>query len=236
MSKSLSLIVPFFNENKIFGNYKILSAFLQENIPNYELILVNDGSTQESYQDLEKAVAKDKKASYIYYSPNQGRGYAVKKGFEKARGDYIAYIDADLEISPTYLIEIVRLLKKYDVVIATKFHKESKVISPLMRKVSSKVFNSAIRLGLGSKIKDHQIGLKGFRKNVIDAALPYVSQKRWLFDVELLYLIQKKKYSIIEIPVSILYGFKKVRSSFVVDFLKLFIIMYIMRSKHRKYD
>lgn len=228
-----SIIVPFYNEKNICRNYQLLVLFLEKKIPNYELILVSDGSLQKYNTSLGALIKKNPKASLIVYAKNQGRGYAVSRGFKRAKGEYLAYIDADLELSPSYLPDIVSLLGKHDVVTASKFHPKSKVESPIFRKLSSLLFNSLVRLVLGSKITDHQIGLKGFRKEVIKTILPNVSEKRWLFDVELLYVIQKYKFSTVEIPVRFRYGFTKIRRTFIYDFLKLCIIIFNIKFRHR---
>lgn len=233
MKKIFSVIVPFYNEKNICRNYEVLSSYLKKNIPSYEIIFVSDGSSDEIVNSLNKQIRKDPNAKLISYSINEGRGYAVMQGLKSASGNYLAYIDADLEISPKYLIPLFEKLKKYDIVVANKFHPNSRVISPLIRKISSRLFNYIIKIGLGSKIKDHQIGLKGFRKEAIYKILPHVVEKRWLFDLELLYLLQKRNNSIIDIPIHITYGFKKIRGSFIIDFLKLFVTMFIIRNRHK---
>lgn len=228
-----SVIVPFYNERNICKNYEILSSYLKKNIPSYEIIFVNDGSSEKIVGPLSKLIKKDPNVKLISYAINRGRGYAVKQGFKNASGNYLAYIDADLEISPMYLSPLFKKLKKYDIVIANKFHQDSKVVSPLVRKFSSRLFNAAIQIGLGSRIKDHQIGLKGFHREAIEKVLLYVVEERWLFDLELLYLLQKRNLSITDIPIKITYGFKKIRSSFIVDFIKLFAIMLIIHHRHK---
>lgn len=233
MKKIYSIIVPFYNEKDICRNYKILSSYLSEHISSYELIFVSDGSDKETVDPLKGLIKKDPNAKLISYSVNRGRGYAVMQGFKNALGDYLAYIDADLEISHEYLIPLFEKLKKYDAVIANKFHHDSKVVSPFIRRLSSRLFNAAIQIGLGSKIKDHQVGLKGFRKEAIRKILPSIKEKRWLFDLELLYLLQKRNNSIIDIPINITYGFKEIQGSFIVDFLKLFVIMFVIRNRHK---
>lgn len=233
MKKIFSVIVPFYNEKDICRNYKILSSYLKKNIPSYEIILVGDGSSSKITNPLRELIKNDPNAKLISYSANKGRGYAVMQGFKNAIGNYLAYIDADLEISPKYLIPLFEKLKKYDVVIANKFHYNSKVISPFIRRLSSRLFNAIIQIGLGSKIKDHQVGLKGFRRETIRKVLPHIKEERWLFDLELLYLLQKRNFSIIDIPIKITYGFKKIQSSFIIDFLKLFAIMFIIRNRHK---
>lgn len=230
--KGFSLVVPFYNETNITTNYDVIKNTLEKITPNYEIIFVSDGSEKKYNDKLISSIARDRKSSLISYKRNQGRGYALTSGFKKAQGKYVAYIDGDLEIKPVYLFKIHDLLKKYDIVTASKYHVKSKVETTFLRKISSYIFNLSIRLVLRSKIKDHQIGLKGFRKRVVKKILSQVREKRWLFDVEFLYLAQKYNYSFVEIPVELKYGFKEIKSSFVYDFLKLYIIMFTIKFRH----
>lgn len=230
--KSFSLVVPFYNETDIIRNYAILKKTLEKITPEYELIFVSDGSEKKYIDELISLIKKDKRTLLISYAKNQGRGYALTQGFKKSRGKYVAYIDGDLELKPIYLLDIFQLLKKYNIVTASKYHPDSKVDSPRLRKVSSYIFNIVVRLVLGSKITDHQIGLKGFQSEVVEKILPQIHEKRWLFDIEFLYLAQKYGYSFKEIPINLRYGFGGVRSSFVYDFLKLYIIIFAIKFRH----
>lgn len=233
MNPDVSIIVPFYNENNIDRTYQQLTAYLSNKIPNYELIFVNDGSTDNCALGLAKLTRKDSKAHLISYTNNQGRGYGVTQGFNKARGKYLIFIDADLEIGPKHLSKLMTALKKSDVAIGSKSHPQSNVESPMFRNISSKLYNYIIQILLDSKIRDHQVGLKGFHKNVIRQVLPLINEKRWLFDVELLYLLQQRGYNIKEIPIDIQYGYNKIRSSFVTDFLKLFYVLTDIKNRHK---
>ena len=234
MVKQLSLIVPFYNENEICQNYQELTTYLKKHFLNYELILVSDGSQSSLVSSLKTEIQGDSRTKLIHYPQNQGRGHAVKQGFKQAEGEYLAFIDGDLEIKPIYLKKMIKLLKKYDVVIASKFLPQSQVSSPLFRRLASRLFNLIVRLGLGSKVVDHQTGLKIFRCQVIDSILPRIKEKRWLFDVELLYLIQKEGYSIKEVPIAISYGFGKIGKSLFNDFSKLLMAIFLIRWRHEK--
>lgn len=108
--KKLSLVVPFYNEKNIAKNTRTLLAFLKKNIPDYELILVDDGSTQNYLLALTDSLKRNPRLKLITIKRNLGRGFSVKMGFRKASGDYLAYIDADLEIPPKYLSGIYRAL------------------------------------------------------------------------------------------------------------------------------
>lgn len=215
----LSLIVPFFNEEKnIVNSYKILQKYLEKLNKKYELIYVNDGSTDNSYIKLKKVINR-KYVKIINYNKNRGRGYAVILGFSHAKGDMIGYIDADLEISPKYIKPCLKKLEIFDAVIVSKHHPSSEIQTTFLRKKASLLFNFWMRLILSSNIRDHQAGLKLFRKKVIEKILPMVKSPKWFFDVELLYYVQMENFSIYEQPIKIKYGFHNLRWSFITGFL-----------------
>lgn len=234
MSITLSLIVPFYNEKNIVLNYQKIVNFLKRNYPNSELILVSDGSTKDCVELLEKFIKNDQRTTLIKYTSNRGRGYALKTGFRQAKGKYIAYIDGDLDIKPNYLKKVMAALVNNPVAVISKWHSKSEIKTPRIRRFASFIYNLVIRLVLRSKVKDHMGGLMGFNREVIKSVLNKTKEQRWLYTVELLYLIQKKDYSIIEIPVKISYAFgKKIRKSFIIDFLKVFIAVFQIKWRHR---
>lgn len=234
MNKKLSLVLAFYNEKYICESYKKISTFLKRDIPQYELLLVNDGSTNSSVEQLKTLIKRDKKTRLISYKPNRGRGYAVTQGFKAAKGDYIAYLDSDLEISPIHLLDLLKRLKEYDVVIGNKFLPQSRVKTRKVRKFASFVFNTIIRIFLQSKVQDHHVGIKGFRKKVIQLIIPYVKEERWAFDVEILYLVQKKRFSIGYIPITMTYGMEGIKLSYVRYFKDLFFFILATKKRYKK--
>lgn len=228
--KTLSVIVAFYNEKQIVRNYKILSTHLRTHVPNYELIFVDDGSTID-VGPLAILLKKDHRAKLVRYTTNQGRGYAVVTGFKAAKGDYALYIDSDLDISPSHIPLVVEGLQTYDIVIGNKFHPKSRVKTRKIRRIASFIFNLIIRVFLNSSVVDHHVGIKGFRKNVLRTLLPHVQERGWTFDVEILYLAQKKGYTIGYIPVRMTYGMEGIKLSYVRYFKEL--LAFIRSSKNR---
>lgn len=229
----LSLVVPFYNESHIAQNTEILLKFFKINHISGELILVNDGSTLAVDPSFLKRISKHKNITYLRYLPNRGRGYAIRFGFNKARGENIGYIDADLEIAPKYIRDCLKMLEKYDGVVVSKYHPKSQVDTTLLRKSASIFLNYWIKLVLNSKVRDHQAGLKLFNRKALKRVLPYLKSEGWLLDIELLYLLQKKNISIAEVPLSIRYGHTKIRKSFISGFFK--VVFFAMILKLRKY-
>lgn len=226
----LTLVVPYFNEGrKIVNAYKILTRFFKQKSIIYELIFVNDGSTDDSTIFLKKTINKDANVKLISYNKNRGRGYAVRQGFIKAKGKFIGYIDSDLEINPKYIIACLIQLNGSDAAIVSKHHPASKINTPLSRRIASKFFNWWIKLILGTNINDHQAGLKIFKRKTLSDVLWKVQANDWLFDVELLYFIFKAKYRVTEVPISIRYGFKKFQLSLYKSFIRAFFYVIYLR-------
>lgn len=228
--KTLSVIVAFYNEKQIVKTYKIFTAYLKKYYPSYELIFVDDGSTI-NIADLNHLLKKDKRARLISYTPNQGRGFAVTTGFKAAKGEYVLYIDSDLDIDISHVLLIAKGLEVDDVVIGNKFHPQSKVRTLKIRRIASFGFNSIIRIFLGSKVTDHHVGIKGFRKEALKELLPHIKEKRWTFDVEILGLAQKKGYSIGYIPIKMTYGLDGIKLSYVRYLKELFQFIYDQKIK-----
>lgn len=228
----ISIIVPFFNEEVILKKKaNEIHAYFKKNFSNFEVIFVDDGSTDSSKSIVTSVIKEVNNLHIISYKQNKGRGFALTQGFKKASGDIIGYLDCDLEIKLKYIIPAVNQLNKYDIVIASKFLPKSKIETPFIRKISSIVYNQIVKVILNSRVSDHQAGFKFFNKQIIKSILPNIRERGWLWDVEVLYMAQKNNYTIYEIPISIRYGYRRIRSSFILDFLKLPIVFLKLRKR-----
>jgi glycosyltransferase AglD len=232
----VSIIIPFYNEEIILKKTaNELNKYCLKNLPDFELIFVNDGSTDLSVKIIETLSGKYENIKLLSLKRHQGRGEAVSSGMKKAKGDMVGYIDCDLEIKAIYIKQAVKFLKKYDVVIASKFSPGAVVDTPRIRKVSSIVYNVMTRFLIGSKINDHQAGFKFFNKQIISQLLKKTKEQGWLWDTEVLYLAQKNNYNICELPINIKYGYRKLRPSFFFDFVKLpFVLIKLKRALDKR--
>lgn len=232
----LSLVVPFYNEEKnIKKTLKILMAYLRERLKSdFELIFIDDGSTDKSLHIIKEQINKYPEDELISYSKNKGRGYALSLGFKKAKGSVIGYIDSDLEINQKYVIECLDKLRSFDIAVVSKHLPKSQIETSFLRKMASKLYNLWVSAILGSKISDHQGGLKLFKKDVLKVILSKAQSRRWLFDTELMYFAQLKGFKIGEVPINIRYGFGAIKSSMVLDFIKSFFLIVKLRMRNGK--
>jgi len=223
----LSLIIPVYNgEHYIFDNLRKIMKILARLKVDYELIVVDDGSKDNTYKEILKI--NSKRLKVLRYKQNQGKGYAIKYGFSYATGSVVGFIDADFDIHPEAINNFLKFIRKYDIVIGSKRHPLSKVNYPVKRRLLSFGYQILNRLLFNLDIKDTQVGLKLFRYKVFKNILSKATVKGYAFDLELLVNAKKLGYKIIEMPIELRYLNRKscvcIKSIFqmLIDTLKLF--------------
>jgi dolichyl-phosphate beta-glucosyltransferase len=205
--QGVSIIIPVYNGEKfIKDNIERLNEFLSSNYKEYEIIVVDDGSTDRTYQvvlSVEKPRIKVES-----YKVNKGRGYALRKGFFVSQYENVLYTDADLPYNFEVLkVAIERLLQgESDIVICSRTLENSfvtlkyKNIHKLfLRWIAGRIINRVIRLFLGIPFYDTQAGLKGFRKGKVENIMKECFINRWAFDCEIIFLAHKNKLKISEV-------------------------------------
>lgn len=199
----ISVILPVYNEsNCIASTFQSVLEY-SINYPNYQFIFVNDGSTDGTPDILRRHIehTESNQISLISYEENRGKGYAIKKGVEASLGDYICFIDSDLAYSLTHLEFLIDKLEMFDVVIGCRnlINDNFKRVR-LIRLLAGKMFNFMTQSILSLHFSDMQAGLKGFRRDIAKNLFEKQTIQRFCFDVELIYLAQKRGYKIGEIP------------------------------------
>ncbi len=205
MSKKpfLSIIIPVFNESRRIHNLNTISNYIKEKKLPFEIIIVNDGSTDDTLRILNKTKTKTN-FKIISYKINKGKGYAIKKGVSKSVGKFILFCDIDLSTPIQELDKFMPLTKFHDVLIATRRIKESKFIihQPPLRESLGRVFTSLSNFSLGLNISDLTCGFKLFSKNSAKEIFPRLRINRWGFDSELLLIAKKREFRIKEVGVN----------------------------------
>ncbi len=205
----ISVIIPAYRSAKFLErNVELIERELENTTKDYEILLVEGGSTDGTDKVAAGIAKKNKKVKSIHRKERLGKGKALSIGFKQAKGEIAAFTDADLDISPKYLKPAIEEIRQgYDISIVSQHHFQSDFQSPLLRKVLSKGYNFLVRLILGSKIRGHQGGLKCFRKEAIRKVLPYVKDQWWFWDTEVLMIAQWLGLKIVEMPITGGYGF-----------------------------
>lgn len=206
----ISVIVPIYNEALVIKeNLQLLKNELEEHFSSFEIIVVNDGSTDNGRLVLEEI--SDSRVRVIDFSTNQGKGIAVKKGFEESRGDYILFIDGGLELHPKEIHIFWGLMQLYhaDIIVGSKRHPQSKVFYPWYRKLLSTIYQQFIKVLFNLDVTDTQVGIKMFRRNVIESILPQLETSSYGMDLEILAMAVKRGYkNILEAPIRLDYFLK----------------------------
>ena len=183
----LSVIIPVYKQEKTIKKDLLrIKKALDEAGWNYEMVIVIDGKVDKSYQKAKETASSRLKV--FAYKENQGKGHAIRFGMQKARGDYIAFIDAGMEIDPLGLSMLLQHLVWYDadIIVGSKRHPVSHVDYPLQRKILSWGYFTIVRILFGLKITDTQAGIKVFKKEVLEDILPVLLVKKYAFDIEML--------------------------------------------------
>lgn len=202
----LSVIVPAYNEEaRLAPNVNKILNYLEANYPNFELIFVNDGSSDRTAKVIKQAIAQNPRARLLSYETNKGKGYATRKGVIDSKGEVVLFMDADMSTPLTEIPNILKLLTGADIVIGSRGIVGNKVIKkpPLFRKFSSWVFDQIKYQLVGlRRFKDTQCGFKVFRGAVARELFSISKIDRFMFDVEILHLAEKRGLKIIEMPVT----------------------------------
>ncbi len=200
-----SIIVPAYNEEKRSSSFiPNLLDFVKHNLPDSEVIIVNDGSKDRTAEKITEFISEsdaERFAKIIGYAVNKGKGNAVAFGVKEAKGEKILFIDADGSISPEEIPVMLERLDKYDAVIGDRLSAKSKIKTNLTRKITSFGFNSFVSILFQDKFRDNLCGFKGFRKKAAKDMFSNLLDKRWVFDVELLFKIKKRGYSLYSLPI-----------------------------------
>jgi len=200
----LSIIIPAKDEEKRIGRtLEEYSSFFGK-IPNLDYeILVMINNTTDNTKGVVNQIAKKNNNLKCFELPGKGKRYAIMEGFKealKSDGDLIGFVDADLATPSESFFRLIESMNGKDVAIASRAHPESVVRTSLKRKIFSVGFNFGVRALLQLPIKDTQCGAKLFTRQAVKEILKDPPYSQWAFDVEVLYDLRKKKFSISEVP------------------------------------
>ena len=190
----ISIVIPVFNENESLPDLKVeldknLSAY-----PEWEVIFIDDGSSDGSTEYLADLCAQDSQYKLIQFYRNYGKSAALSEGFKLADGDYIITMDADLQDDPAEIPNLVGKLEEgWDLVSGWKKIRHD----PIGKTLPSKLFNFITRVMTGVKIHDFNCGLKGYKKSVVKSIEVFGGRHRYIPA-----LAGQRKFTITEITVN----------------------------------
>ncbi|MCF0202610.1 MAG: glycosyltransferase family 2 protein [Bacteroidaceae bacterium] len=178
----ISVVVPLYNEEESIGElFSWISRVMQENGFSYEVIFVNDGSTDSSWDVIEGLSKENAEVKGIKFRRNYGKSPALYCGFKEAVGDVVITMDADLQDSPDEIPALYRMIREdgYDLVSGYKMNRKEG--DPLSKTIPTKLFNATVRRVSGIRnLHDFNCGLKAYRKDVVKNIEVYGEMHRFI--------------------------------------------------------
>lgn len=237
----LSVVVPAYRqEATIVEDVTAISHALEALEGEFEIIVVVDGFVDGTYQRAQAIGLPHVRV--LGYGENGGKGHAVRFGMRQATGEYVAFIDAGMDLDPRGLVEGLETMRRTgaDIAMGSKRHPASRVEYPLIRRLYSVGYQSLVWLLFGLSVRDTQVGLKLFRRDVVDDVLPLLLVKQYAFDVELLVVAALTGHTkVVEIPVTL----TRARFPSTIRFSSVFVMLwdtaavfyraYVLRYYHR---
>lgn len=227
--KNLSLIVPLYNEEKRMTPFVKDLMTYSKKLKDYEVIFVDDGSTDNSVKFLENLIRDNKNSRIISYKPNRGKGNAVKVGIDNSIGRDVIFIDIDGSINPEEISKFLKALENSDVAIGDRYSNRKNIKQPIIREFTGIIFNAYVNFLFNIHVHDTLCGIKGFRKDVAKLLFKNLKSPRWVFDVEILYYIRKKKLKLIKLPIRWVH--KEGTKMSTIDPIKMAFRLLILRLK-----
>lgn len=206
----ISVIIPAFRQDRtIIRDMKKVQEALSQTDHPYEIIVVVDGKIDKTFEKASRYNSKNIKV--FGYETNHGKGYAIRYGMVRSKGDIVGFIDAGMDLNPNGLSMLLEHFKWYnaDIIVGSKRHPVSKINYPLDRKIISLLSQWFIRILFGLNVRDTQVGMKFFRREVLEDVLPRLLVKNFAFDIEVLTVAHCLGYRrIFEAPIELNFNFK----------------------------
>ncbi|MCX7925649.1 MAG: glycosyltransferase family 2 protein [Fimbriimonadales bacterium] len=205
LAPRLSVVIPAYNEEtRIERTLQRVVEYLNARGDSYEILVVSDGSTDATEAIVQRFAQAHPQVQLLAYQPNQGKGYAVRYGILRARGEWILFSDADLATPIEELEKLEPYLKQgYPVAIGSRPLRESQLVvrQPFYREMAGRAFNKAVQLLAVRGIHDTQCGFKLFTREAAQEIFSRCRLNGFSFDFEALYYAQRLGYPIAEVPI-----------------------------------
>lgn len=200
-----SIILPAYNESKKIENtFLQLDKFFSQRNYETEYIFVEDGSLDGTLDVLKELERTHSNIKLLVNEKNMGKGSSIKKGMLEAKGDYMLFLDIDMSTPLETFCDFEKYMGEYDIIMGSRWSKKSniKIPQPWHRRFMGFVFYLIVKSFFLKGIIDTNCGFKCYKKKVARDIFSKQLIRGWGFDVELLYIAQKRKYHIKEVPVN----------------------------------
>jgi dolichyl-phosphate beta-glucosyltransferase len=201
-----SVVIPAYNEStRIGASLERVLAYVHAQRWDCEVIVVNDGSRDNTAEIVRSFAAKDPILQLIENPGNRGKGYSVRNGMLHAQGFIVLFSDADLSSPIEEAPKLFQALESgADIAIGSRWLRAETQTKrqPLHRQLFGRIFNLLLRLTLGLHFADTQCGFKAFKRRAVETIFPLQKIERWGFDPEILFLARKFGFKVKEVPVA----------------------------------
>ena len=235
MNPFLSIVIPAHNEeSRLPDTLEQLIRFLGQQTFTSEIIVVENGSQDRTYA-LAKEFADRYANMRVIQNDRRGKGLAIQRGVQEARGEYIFMCDADLSMPVEEISKFLPpQLPGVDIAIGSREAPGAvRYNEPYYRHFTGRIFNTLIRLLVLPTLQDTQCGFKCIRAGVARDIFPYQTLTGWAFDVELLYIARRHGYRIVEIPIDWYFNADS-KISVLRDSLRMFLDLLLIRRNARR--
>lgn len=200
------IVLPSYNEAKILeANVARLVEFGRKNLSGFDFkIVVSDNNSRDNTREVADSLqAKFSEVGYLFV-PEQGKGQAISQAWLKWQADFdiFCFMDADLATDLSSLPELIQAIEQgNDLAVGSRYLKGSRVSREFWRRGFSALYRLALKLILGTKVKDLPCGFKALTQKVVRQIVPQIREKTWFWDSELVLLAEKQGFKIKEVPV-----------------------------------
>lgn len=204
-NRKISIILPVTNESFVFRDIKRIEAEFSKLNQNWEVICVFDSSLEKSASELKLPQFPHVKPLF-YPVKRFGRGFALCYGFNQSRGSLVFLWEGNFSVSPKQFLLYLNLMEVVaaDIVIGSKRHPLSYVYYTPVRRLYSKLYQILVKILFGLNITDTQVGLKLYKRRVLNEVIPRIIIKNWAFDLEILVVAHALGFRrIVEAPIEI---------------------------------
>jgi len=205
LDPTYSIVIPAYNESqRLGGTLKKVLAYVHSRGWDAEVIIVNDGSRDNTDEIARQFAEKDPIVRVVNNPGNRGKGYSVRNGILHSRGRIVIFSDADLSSPIEESAKLIDAIEQgADIAIGSRWLRAETQTQrqPLHRQIFGRVFNLLLRLSLRLQFADTQCGFKAFKQRAVQAIFPLQRIERWGFDPEILFLARKFGFRVDEVPV-----------------------------------
>jgi glycosyltransferase involved in cell wall biosynthesis len=204
LTPAVEIVIPVHNEQRVLASsVRKLHTHLKRNFDLPFKITIADNASTDATLDVARALSLELAEIRVLHLERKGRGLALRTAWGTSDADVVAYMDVDLSTDLDALAPLLEPLLegRADVAIGSRLAPGAEVVRGLKREIISRGYNVLLHALLGTNVSDAQCGFKAVRREVVQMLLEQIEDDAWFFDTELLYLAQRNKLAIHEVPV-----------------------------------